>query len=108
MVLLPGVAPERTVIFIVDVPEPGATVDEGVKLTVTPDGMPDAENAIAALKPPETVVVIVEVPELPQLRASDTGEALMVKSPPLLTDVTFRETMVVSTMLPLVPVTMIE
>ena len=54
-----GLGARGTVIVIVEVPEPGAAIDEGLKLTVTPDGMPDADNAIAELKPPETVVVIV-------------------------------------------------
>lgn len=94
MVLLPVLAPECAVIVRVDVPEPGAAMIVRLKLTVTPDGMPDADNAIAELKPPETVVVIVEVPELPQARASEAGDALKVKSPPLPTDATFRETVV--------------
>jgi hypothetical protein len=38
-------------------PEPGAAIDEGVKLDVTPDGTPVAENEMAELKPPETAVV---------------------------------------------------
>jgi hypothetical protein len=47
---------------IVDVPEPGAAMVFGLKVTVTLDGWPVALNEIAELKPPETVVVIVEVP----------------------------------------------
>jgi len=38
-------------------PEPGAPIEAGVKLDVTPDGTPVAENEIAELKPPDTVVV---------------------------------------------------
>ena len=68
---------------------------ERLKLTDTPDCRPDADKAIAELKPPETVVVIVELAELPQARASEVGDALMVKPPPVPTDVTFRETVVV-------------
>jgi hypothetical protein len=107
MVLFPVLAPWRTVIVIDEVPEPGAAIDEGLKLTVTPDGMPDADNAIAELRPPETVVVIVEVPELPQARPSEAGDALTVKSPPLPTGATFRETVVVWVAPPLVPVMVI-
>ena len=40
-------------------------MDVGLKLAVTLDGRPVADKAIAELKPPETVVVIVDVPELP-------------------------------------------
>ena len=40
-----------TVTVIVDVPEPGAAMDVGLKLTVTPDGWPLADKAIAELKP---------------------------------------------------------
>ena len=42
-------------------------MDEGLKVTVTPAGWPLADNAIAELKPPETVVVMVEVTLLPWL-----------------------------------------
>ena len=40
-----------------DVPEPGAAIDEGLKLPVTPEGKPVADNATAEENPPETVVV---------------------------------------------------
>jgi hypothetical protein len=33
-------------------------MDDGLKLTVTPDGCPVADKAMAELKPPETLVVI--------------------------------------------------
>ena len=36
-----------------------------MKLTVTPDGWPLADKEMAALNPPVSVLVIVEVPELP-------------------------------------------
>ena len=55
MELFPVVAPWCTVIVIDEVPAPGAAMDEGLKLTVRLDGRPDADNAIAELKPPETV-----------------------------------------------------
>ena len=50
---------------IVDLPEPGAAIDAGLKLTVTPVGAPEAVKATAPLNPPETVLVIVLVPEAP-------------------------------------------
>jgi len=46
-----------TVRFIWDVPEPGAAMEAGLKLTVTPVGWPVADKAMAELKPPETLVV---------------------------------------------------
>jgi hypothetical protein len=47
---------------MVELPEPGAGIGSGLKLTVVPDGTPDADKAIALLKPPLMVVVMVEVP----------------------------------------------
>ena len=49
-----------TVIFIVELPEPGAGIGFGLKLTVVPAGSPAADNVTAELKPPKTVDVIVE------------------------------------------------
>ena len=56
---------EATASVAVDVPEPGAAMDDGLKLTVTPVGWPLAVKAIAASNPPETAVVMVEVPLAP-------------------------------------------
>ena len=89
---------------IVDVPEPGAAMGVGLKPTVTPVGWPLADKAIAELKPPETMVVIVDVPLLPCTTETEVGEAEMVKLG-LATAVTVRETLVVSVVLPEVPVT---
>jgi len=47
---------------MVELPEPGAGIVLGLKLTVVPDGAPDADRVMALLKPPLMVVVIVEVP----------------------------------------------
>jgi hypothetical protein len=47
---------------IVELPDPGAGIGLGLKLTVVPEGAPEAESVIALLKPPLTVVVIVDVP----------------------------------------------
>jgi hypothetical protein len=57
------------------------------------------------LKPPETVVVIVAVPDPPRTTLIDVGDALMVKLG--FVPVTVNETVVVSTVLPEVPVTVI-
>ena len=51
-----------TMMVMVEVPAPGAAIGLGAKLTVVPVGAPEAESMIALLKPPLTVVVIVEVP----------------------------------------------
>jgi hypothetical protein len=47
---------------MVELPAPGAGIGLGLKLSVVPDGMPDADRVIALLKPPLMVVVIVDVP----------------------------------------------
>ena len=105
MVEVPARALRFTVIVMVDVPEPGAAIGLGLKLAVTRDGRPLADKVIAELKPPEIVVVIVDVPELPGATLIDEGEALMVKLG--LVPVTVNETVVVATVLPEVPVTVI-
>ena len=64
---------------IVEVPEPGAAIEVGLKLTVAPLGVPEAERATALLKPPLTVVVIVDMPEAPWATVSDVGDAASVK-----------------------------
>jgi hypothetical protein len=48
----------------VELPLPGAAMELGLKLAVTPLGKPEADNETAALKPPLTVVEIVLVTEL--------------------------------------------
>ena len=50
----------------------------GLKATVTPTGKPVADKEMAESKPPETAVVIVDVPELPLATLIDVGDALMV------------------------------
>ena len=51
-----------TVMVIVELPPPGAGIVLGLKLTVVPVGMPEADKLIALLKLPLMVVVIVDVP----------------------------------------------
>jgi hypothetical protein len=65
MVDVPVAAVEATVSVSVDEPEPGAAMDVGLNAAVTPEGSPDADRAIAALNPPETAVVMVDLPVLP-------------------------------------------
>jgi len=64
---------------MVDVPEPGAAMGLGLKVTVSPVPSPEADKVIAALKPPEIVAVIVEVPELPLSTLIGEGEAERLK-----------------------------
>ena len=54
-----------TVMVMVELPAPGAGIVLGLKLTVVPVGTPVADRLIELLKPPLTVVVIVDVPGLP-------------------------------------------
>src|SRR5208337_86616 len=51
-----------TVMVMVELPEPGAGIGLGLKLTVVPEGMPEAERVIALLKPLLMVAVMVEIP----------------------------------------------
>ena len=103
MVWVPVLARELTVTVIFDVPEPGAAIEAGLKLTVAPE-IWLADKATAELKPPETAVVMVEVPDLPRATDSVVGDALRVKLA-LGAAVMVRETVVFCVMLPLVPVT---
>lgn len=77
---MPIAVVEATIIVIVELPEPGAATDDGLKLTVTPDGCPVADNATAELNPPEMAVVIVEVPLFPKPTVTEAGDLAMVKS----------------------------
>src|SRR5208283_6128349 len=59
---VPAAVFEPTVMLIPELPEPGAGMVCGLKLTLVPEGTPEAERLIALLKPPLTVVVIVDAP----------------------------------------------
>src|SRR5271166_6235716 len=74
---VPGTVLAPTVVVIVELPEPGAGIGFGLKLTVVPDGTPEADNVIALLKPPLTVVVSVDVPWFPCAILNEAGEAEM-------------------------------
>lgn len=54
---MPYAAVLDTVRSISDVPEPGAAMEAGLKLTVTPVGWPVADKAMAESNPPETAAV---------------------------------------------------
>ena len=84
----------------VEVPFPGAAIEVGLKVAVTPDGMPVAVKAIAELKPLGIVVVTVVVTELLLPTLTGLGDALM----PKLGAATVRLTEVELVMGPLGPV----
>lgn len=54
---MPVLADLETEMFMWVLPEPGAAIEAGLKLTVTPEGWPVALKLIAEVKPPETDVV---------------------------------------------------
>ena len=64
---------------MVELPEPGAAMDVGLNVTVTPVGWPLADKATAELNPPDTVVVIVDAPLPPCATETEVGEAEMAK-----------------------------
>jgi len=97
----PTTANLGTSIVRVDFPAPGAAIELGLKVTPVPDT--EEDKAIAESKPPETVVVIVVVPELPAAMVIVEGEALMVKLG--FFPVTVNDTVVVAVVLPEVPFT---
>ena len=49
----------------VELPPPGAAIELGLKLAVTPAGRPAADKETAELKPLLTVVATAVLPELP-------------------------------------------
>src|SRR5271165_3228369 len=93
-----------TVIVMVELPEPGAGIGLGLKLTVVPDGAPDADRLIALLKPPLMVVVIVDVPCFPCETLSEAGEAEIAKLGAGITD---KVTVTVFCLPPPLPVSVI-
>ena|ERR1700730_11905034 len=66
-----------TVIVMVEVPAP--VIEVGLKPMVTPVGWPVADNEMAELKPPVTVLVIVDFPKLPCPTETEAGEAERLK-----------------------------
>src|SRR5262249_34631028 len=59
--------------------ERGGSVGFGLKLAVVLVGTPLADRLMALLKPPLTVVVMVELPWAPCATMTEVGAALMVK-----------------------------
>lgn len=62
-------------------PEPGAAIEAGLKLAVTPDGTPVAESATLELNEPVIVVVTTAYPLRPRSRYPELGETEMLKLP---------------------------
>ena len=79
-VAVPGVAALEAESVSVELPLPGAAIEAGLTLGVTPAGKPEAESDSAALKPPLTVVEMVLLPEAPCAMEGVVGEALTAKS----------------------------
>jgi hypothetical protein len=78
--VVPVVAVLLAVNVSVELPAPGAAMEAGLKLALTPAGNPETDKETAELKPPLTVVEIVVVPELPWVTDKLAGEAPTVKS----------------------------
>src|SRR5437016_2994984 len=78
--LVPVVAVLPALKVKVELPLPGAAIEVGLKVAVTPAGNAEVESEIAELNPPLTDVEIVVLPELPWVTDKLVGEALNVKS----------------------------
>ncbi len=101
MVREPVAALRLTVMVMVEVPAP--VIDVGLKPTVTLEPVTVPDRAMAELNPPLTAVVMVTFPVPEGETEIEVGDALMVKLG--VAPTTVSETVVVSTVLPEVPVT---
>ena len=88
---------------MVEVPEPGAAMELGLKVTVWALPCPEADNLIAELKLPVTAVVIAALPDALLATVIEVGEAETVK-PAGAAAVTVSETVAVCVRFPSVPV----
>lgn len=64
----------------VELPLPGAAIEAGLKLAVTPEGRPAPDKETVELNPPLTVIETVVLPELPWVTDRLAGETLIAKS----------------------------
>jgi hypothetical protein len=76
---LPRAAVLEAETVMVEEPDPGAAIEPGLKVTVRPLPSPEADREMAELKPPETAVVTVELPEALLATVMEPGEADRVK-----------------------------
>ena len=93
-----------TFTVIVELPDPGATMELGLKVTVCSPPSPVADKEMAESKPPDTRVVIVEIPEPGLVTLIVVGDALRVK-PFDVAPLTVSDTVAVSVAPPDVPLT---
>jgi len=98
-------APDPTAISSAEVPAPGAGIVLGLKLAVISFPKPDTDSVTAESKPPETVVVILNVEVLPTSIPLAVGETETLIAG--ISAITVRVNVVVCTMLPDVPVIVI-
>jgi hypothetical protein len=77
---VPAAVDDPTVNLRNEVPDPGAVIDFWLNAAATPVGTPETVRAIAELKPLETVVVMVLVPEDTGMIDTDAGAAAMVNA----------------------------
>lgn len=77
---MPATAVDPAVSVRVEVPEPGAAMDEVLNAAVTPVGSPEALRVMAELKPPEMAVVMVMVPFTAGVMDTDAGDAVRVNA----------------------------
>lgn len=92
------VALDFAVTSIETLPDPGAAMGFGENETVTPVSIPVAAKEIEELKPPDTAVLTVAVPEVPLRRLPEVGETATVKVPAPEVEVTV--TVIVAVWLP--------
>ena len=78
---LPTAAVLLTVKVMVEEPAP-LEMTLGLKVAVTPEGNPLADNETLLLKPPETLLVIVDAPGLPCCTLTEDGLAERAKLEP--------------------------
>jgi hypothetical protein len=103
---VPVAVVDATAMVMVEVPEPGAGMDAGLKLTVTPAGWPVADKATAELNPPEIAIVTVDEPLFPCTTGTEVGDAERVKLG-VAPELTVNVTVVVCMTPPPEPVTVI-
>ena len=95
-----------TVKVIVEMPSPGAGIVCGLKLTMVPVGMPEADKLTEPLKPLPRMTKILEIPCWPWATVRVAGTAVIVKLP-FPAGVMVRVTVAVCWIPPPLPVTVI-